>query len=90
MPNLDPAYFTLYWVYWYSDRIYSIARALAHLAICSLKCVAAFATEIFGVVQNGSDWVVEIRLVRMRVSIPFTLLSRRYLNFPELGLFIYR
>ena len=86
MPNLDPAYFTLYWVDWYSDRIYSVAKALAHLTICSLKCCAA----IFSVFQNGNNWVVEIRLGRVFVSSSCTLMSRRYLNFPELGLFIYR
>ena len=86
MPNLDPAYFTLYWVDWYSDWGFSVARALAHLAIFSLKCVAA----IFIVFQKGNYWVVEIRLGRVRVSSSCTLNSRRYLNLPELGLFIYR
>ena len=86
MPNLDFAYFTLYWVDWYSDWVYSVSKALAHLAICSLKCVAATFEEF----QNGNDLVVEIRLGRVRVCRSCTLLSRSYLNIPELGLFIYR
>ena len=86
MPNLDHAYFALYWVDWYSFWVYSVAKALAHLAICSLKCEAATFIEY----QNGNNWVVEIRLGRVRVSSSFTLLFCRYLKFPELCLFIYR
>ena len=86
MPNLDFAYFTLYWVDWYSDWVYSVSKALAHLAICSLKCVAATFEEF----QNGNDLVVEIRLGRVRVNSACTFIMCRYLNFPELGLFIYR
>ena len=86
VPNLDPAYFTFYWDR-YSNRDFSIAKDLTHISIRSLKCVAEFCPAWSAVLQNGSDWVVEIGLCRMRISSSCTFTCRRYLNFPEIGFF---